>query len=50
MQVEAIESGIQTLWEGKTNFDGSFMQTSTAYQTLFVHTIHKKRDTEKLLR
>ena len=46
----SIESGIQTLWVGKKNFDRSFMQTSTAYQTLFVHTMDRKRDTEALLR
>ena len=39
LQVELMEAAVRTMWLGKKNFDGDFMQDSTAYQAIFYQSI-----------
>ena len=46
MQNKNAESAIRTNWLGKSNFNGSFMKESTAYQHLFKFKFRQKFDYE----
>ena len=35
MEERVIEQAIRLSWFGKTNFDGKFLETSTAYKFLY---------------
>ena len=38
------------MWLGKKNFDGNFMQDSTAFQAIFYTSIYTQIDVEKIVR
>ena len=50
LEVRVIEAAVRSFWLGKTNFSGSFMAQSTAYEMLFNHGLSKKLDSEALSR
>ena len=50
LEVRVIEAAVRSFWLGKTNFSGSFMAQSTAYEMLFNHGLAKKLDSEALSR
>lgn len=50
MEERVIEQAIRLAWFGKTNFDGKFMETSTAYRFLYHYDLGQREDFENKLR
>ena len=48
MQISAIEQVIKSLWLGKQNFGGQFMEESTAYQIIFSQGSSSRFDSEAI--